>query len=88
MTDAGSLLTCDTRAGASDLSGNAGEWVADEVSHSLPRLRFRGPDGSSITPGLFIRTLVSFLRDNAENQELLWSPRSADAAYLSQLASD
>jgi hypothetical protein len=72
--------------------GNAGEWSFDDVRHSLPRLRLRGPEGgsspSSVTPGLFLRLLASFLRDNASNEALLWSPQSAEEAYLSQLASD
>ena len=72
--------------------GNAGEWVADDVRQSLPRLRLRGPEGSaspsSITPGLFMRLLMQFLRDNAANEELLWSPQAADEAYLAELPSD
>jgi hypothetical protein len=72
--------------------GNAGEWVADEVWRTLPRLRLRGPEGgtspSSITSGLFVRLLAQYLRDNQSNQELLWSPQSADAEYVSGLASD
>jgi len=72
--------------------GNAGDWVADDVQRSLTRLRLRGPEGgsspSSITPGLFMRLLASFLRDNAANQELLWSPDTADTEYLAELPSD
>ena len=72
--------------------GNAGDWVADDVQRSLARLRLRGPEGgsspSSITPGLFMRLLASFLRDNAANQELLWSPDTADTEYLAELPSD
>lgn len=72
--------------------GNPGDWAADEVHRSLPRLRLRGPEGgtspSSITPGLFTRLLASYLRDNAENEALLWSPRTADGAYVANLPSD
>jgi len=72
--------------------GNAGDWVADEAQQSLARLRLRGPEGSSspssITPGLFMRLLATFLRDNAANQELLWSPQTADNEYLAELPSD
>jgi len=74
------------------IEGNPGEWVADEVQHSLPRLRLRGPEGgtspSSLTPGLFIRLFASYLRENASNAELLWSPHTADIEYVSTLASD
>ena len=72
--------------------GNPGDWAADDVQRTLPRLRLRGPEGgtspSSITPGLFTRLLASYLRDNASNQELLWSPHTADAEFVSGLASD
>jgi hypothetical protein len=72
--------------------GNAGEWVADDVQQSLSRLRLRGPEGSaspsSITPGLFMRLLMQYLRDNASNEALLWSPQTADAEYLAELPSD
>jgi hypothetical protein len=72
--------------------GNAGDWAADDVRRSLPRMRLRGPEGgtspSSITPGLFLRLLASYLRDNESNQELLWSPHTADGEYVAQLASD
>ena len=72
--------------------GNDGEWAADDVRRSLPRLRLRGSAGgtspSSITPGLFVRLLAQYLQDNAENEALLWSPQTADAAYLSELPSD
>ena len=72
--------------------GNPGEWVADDVQRSLPRLRLRGPEGgtssSSLTTGLFLRLLVNYLRENAENAERLWSPQAADIEYVSQLATD
>jgi len=72
--------------------GNAGDWAADEVQHTLPRLRLRGPEGgaspSSITPGLFLRLLANYLRDNASNEALLWSPQTADIEYISELPSD
>jgi hypothetical protein len=72
--------------------GNPGDWVADEVYRTLPRLRLRGPEGgtspSSITPGLFVRTLMQYLRENASNAELLWTPREADEAYVAALPSD
>lgn len=72
--------------------GNAGEWSADEVQHTLPRLRLRGPEGgtspSSITPGLFVRLLANYLRDNASNAAVLWSPQTADVGYISELPSD
>jgi hypothetical protein len=72
--------------------GNDGDWVADELQHTLPHLRLRGPEGSmspsSITPGLFLRLLVTHLRDNADNADLQWSPQAADAEYVEQLASD
>ena len=72
--------------------GNDGEWVADEVQHTLPRLRLRGPAGgtspSSITPGLFVRLFASYLRDNASNEALLWTPRTADLEYVTELPSD
>jgi hypothetical protein len=72
--------------------GNAGEWAFDDVRHTLPRLRLRGPEGgtspSSLTPGLFFRLLGQFLRDNAENQELLWTPQAADEQYVAELPSD
>lgn len=72
--------------------GNPGDWVADDVRRTLPRLRLRGPEGgaspSSITPGLFLRPLLSYLRDNASNQELLWSPYTADGEYVVELPTD
>ena len=72
--------------------GNAGEWAADEVRRTLPRMRLRGPEGgtspSSVTSGLFLRLFAQYLRDNESNQELLWSPHSAEAEYVSGLASD
>ena len=72
--------------------GNDGDWVADEVRHTLPHLRLRGAEGSisssSITPGLFLRLLMAHLRDNAENPALVWSPYEADVEYVEQLASD
>ena len=72
--------------------GNPGDWSADDVRRSLPRLRLRGPEGgtspSSVTPGLFVRLLAQYLRDNAENEELLWSPSTADAEYVAELPSD
>jgi hypothetical protein len=72
--------------------GNPGEWAADEVQRSLPRMRLRGPEGgtspSSITPGLFTRQLASYLRENASNAALLWSPGGADIEYVETLASD
>jgi len=72
--------------------GNAGEWAADDVQQSLARLRLRGPEGnaspSSITPGLFMRLLAGYLRDNASNEALLWSPQTADNEYLAELPSD
>ncbi|OGO53290.1 MAG: hypothetical protein A2148_09210 [Chloroflexi bacterium RBG_16_68_14] len=72
--------------------GNPGDWAADDVQRTLPRLRLRGPEGStspsSITPGLFLRLLAQYLRDQASNQELLWSPHTADIEYISELASD
>jgi hypothetical protein len=56
--------------------GNAGQWRAGQIEGLTPQLQFDGPDGptssSSITPGLFVRLLQSFLRDNAENEDLLW----------------
>ena len=72
--------------------GNAGDWAADEVQRTLPRLRLRGPQGgtspSSITPGLFRGLLANYLRENASNAELLWSPESADIEYIAELPSD
>jgi hypothetical protein len=74
------------------IEGNEGEWVADEVQRTLPRLRLRGPEGSaspsSLTPGLFLRLLQSYLRETASNAELLWSPDAADVAYVAALPSD
>jgi hypothetical protein len=74
------------------IEGNPGDWSADDVRRSLPRLRLRGPEGgtspSSITPGLFLRLLASYLRDNESNQELLWSPHTADGEYVAELPSD
>lgn len=72
--------------------GNAGDWVADDVQHTLPRMRLRGPEGgtspSSLTQGLFLRLLANYLRDNASNEALVWSPQSADIEYVSELPSD
>ena len=72
--------------------GNDGDWMADETHRTLPHMRLRGPEGSispsSITPGLFLRLLVTHLRDNAENTALLWSPFEADVEYIEQLPSD
>jgi hypothetical protein len=72
--------------------GNAGEWSADDPQQTLPRLRLRGPEGgtssSSITQGLFLRLLMGYLRDNASNEALLWSPQTADVEYISELPSD
>jgi hypothetical protein len=72
--------------------GNAGEWAADEVQRTLPRLRLRGPEGgtspSSLTPGLFLRLLAGYLRDHASDEALLWSPQTADVEYISELPSD
>lgn len=74
------------------IEGNDGTWAADEVRRTLPRMRLRGPEGgtspSSITSGLFLRLLAQHLRDNESNQELLWSPHSADAKYVAELPSD
>lgn len=61
--------------------GMPGEWIADDVSEPRPRFRFCGPESdispSSVTPGLFVRLLASYLRDNASNEELQWSPETA-----------
>jgi hypothetical protein len=74
------------------IEGNEGEWVADEVQRTLPRLRLRGPEGgtspSSLTPGLFVRLFMSYLRENAANAALLWSPHTADVEYVAALPSD
>jgi hypothetical protein len=74
------------------IEGNAGEWVADEVQRTLPRLRLRGPEGgtspSSITPGLFLRLLAAYLGKNESNVDLQWSPQQADIEYVSALPSD
>ena len=74
------------------IEGNPGEWVADDVQRTLPRLRLRGPEGgtspSSLTPGLFVRLFASYLRENESNAALLWSPRDADVEYIAQLPSD
>jgi hypothetical protein len=74
------------------IEGNAGEWAADDVQRTLPRLRLRGPEGgtspSSITPGLFLRLLTRYLSANESNAELLWSPQAADIEYVSALPSD
>jgi hypothetical protein len=63
--------------------GNAGQWRAGSIEGITPQLSFAGPDGptspSSVTPGLFVRLLQSFLRDNAENAELQWSAYSGTA---------
>ena len=62
--------------------GSPSEWVADDVQRITPRLRLRGTEGetasSSITPGLFLRLFVSYLRDNESKEERLWSPYTAD----------
>ncbi len=72
--------------------GNDGDWTADETHRTLPHMRLRGPEGSispsSITPGLFLRLLVTHLRDNADNAALLWSPTGAEVEYVEALASD
>jgi hypothetical protein len=72
--------------------GNAGEWVADDVQRTLPRLRLRGPEGgtspSSITSGLFVRLFASYLRDNTSNDALLWTPHTADIEFVAELPSD
>ena len=72
--------------------GNPGEWEADEVQAIVPRLRLVGPEGdtspSSITPGLFVRLLAQYLRENESNQELLWSPQTADVEHMSELPGD
>lgn len=72
--------------------GNPGDWAADDVQRTLPRLRLRGPEGgaspSSVTPGLFLRLLAQYLRDQASHQELLWSPHTADIEYISELPGD
>jgi hypothetical protein len=72
--------------------GNPGDWVADEVRRTLPRMRLRGPEGgtspSSITPGLFLRLVIAHLRDNADDEGLLWSPYRAEAEYIESLPSD
>jgi hypothetical protein len=58
--------------------GNDGDWIAGDVQDFAASLRLRSPEGepapSSITPGLFARLLASYLRDNAENAALRWSP--------------
>lgn len=62
--------------------GNPGYWKADDVASIVPLLRLQDEEediaASSITPGLFVNLLAQFLRDNAENEELLWSPATAD----------
>ena len=63
--------------------GSPGEWVADDVNRARPRLWLRDPDrggseSSSLTPGLFVRFFAAYLRDNAANSDLHWSPQSAD----------
>lgn len=72
--------------------GNDGDWVADDVRRTLPRLRLRGPEGgtspSSITPGLFVRLLAQYLRDHADDPELIWTPQAADEQYVTELPSD
>jgi hypothetical protein len=74
------------------IEGNAGEWAADDVQRTLPRMRLRGPEGgtspSSITPGLFLRLLTRYLSANESNEALLWSPQGADIEYVSALPSD
>jgi hypothetical protein len=37
---------------------------------------------------VFVRLLAQYLRDNASNEELLWSPQRADAEYVAGLSSD
>ena len=69
--------------------GRPGEWTADEVSSPIQQLQQRGGDGeSSITPGLFVRLLAQYLRENESNQELLWSPQTADVEHMSELPGD
>ncbi len=72
--------------------GNEGVWTADDVQSILPTLGLHGPEGamssSSLTPGLFVRMFMKFLRENEDNQALLWSPYSADADDVSVLTSD
>jgi hypothetical protein len=72
--------------------GNAGEWVADDIRRTLPRLRLRGPEGgtspSSLTPGLFLRLLAQHLRENASNTDLIWSPDRAEERYVAELPAD
>jgi hypothetical protein len=72
--------------------GNAGEWAADDIRRTLPRLRLRGPEGgtspSSLTPGLFLRLLTQHLRENAANQDLIWSPDRAEEHYVTELPTD
>ncbi len=62
--------------------GNPGYWKADDVASIVPLLRLQdeGEDvaASSITTGLFVKLLAKFLRENAENESLLWSPATAD----------
>ena len=62
--------------------GNPGYWQADDVASIVPRLRLQDEDQdvapSSITPGLFVNLLAQSLRDNADNEPLLWSPATAD----------
>lgn len=74
------------------IEGNDGEWAADEVHRTLPRVRLRGPEGgtspSSLTPGLFVKLLMSYLRESASNADLLWSPHTADVEYVAALPSD
>lgn len=63
--------------------GNPGYWEADDVGSIVPVVRFRDEDDemapSSITSGLFVKLLAQFLRDNAENESLVWSPATASA---------
>ena len=62
--------------------GNPGYWKADDVASIVPLLRLEDEDvdvaTSSITPGLFSNLVAQFLRENADNQPLLWSPATAD----------
>ena len=68
--------------------GSLGTWVADDVREQRPRLRLRDPGGevshSSVTSGLFVRLLAAFLRDNAANPDLVWSPELAKEANSSE----
>ena len=65
--------------------GNPGEWKSDGPAELVPAMRFEGPEGpmssSSLTPGLFVRLLQSYLSDNASNEALQWSAYDTAAAY-------